>query len=422
MSDLRYNELSKEIKKISKRCCCASGSIEAGCCYEEVTYAEAAAKIAANTLVKGKMYKITDRGDLGIFLEAISENQFNQEGSRLMLIPNSNVVGYYAFWKASMSAGDVGGIGGYVKRKGIVYQNVTGDNNSEPTPNITNDWEPILKTSFSNGEYIEKWFGIIYNVATDWISKQWDEFGNIVGIPSPYQSFDSLYNPADVTQWECASSWTTPPARLMYNNNCAGGIIDNYTSGACDGVFKIYNNTTTGAIIENGVGCLEGISFNIAENIQSNIGDGEKVNIYYNNVKGSINNNTIGGGDISYNTNLGNIESNTNVGSISYNSNNGTILGNSNLGGILHNKNNGDISDNSNNFDDIPDSGLIAYNVNNGMIFGNSHLGNIVNNANNGDITDCDSGVSQCNIYDNVNNGDISNTFVADVFDAAVNK
>lgn len=59
MSDLRYNELSKEIKKISKRCCCVSGSIENGCCYEEITLTEAQYKVTNSQLVPNKMYKIT---------------------------------------------------------------------------------------------------------------------------------------------------------------------------------------------------------------------------------------------------------------------------------------------------------------------------------------------------------------------------
>lgn len=413
MSDLRYNELSKEIKKISKRCCCASGSIEAGCCYEEVTYAEAAAKIAANTLVKGKMYKITDRGDLGIFLEAISENQFNQEGSRLMLIPNWTV------FRPSSSIGIWIEGGGYTQDvdkvvwNGLVWLNISGNNTGEPYEGSP-DWQIISKTSFVNDEYLPKWFGVIFDFENDWITKQWDEYNNVVGvIPS------GNINPADLTDWWIAETmFTVDPygTILFFNNNAPSGIYNN--SGGGNDQYFVHDNIIIGEISGNVSGVIR---WNI--NLGS-ISTNTCSNIIYNSNIGAITNNDIAffGWEISYNTNLGNIESNTNVGSISYNSNNGTILGNSNLGGILHNKNKGDISDNSNNFDDIPDSGLIAYNVNNGMIFGNSHLGNIVNNANNGDITDCDSGVSQCNIYDNVNNGDISNTFVADVFDAAVNK
>lgn len=413
MSDLRYNELSKEIKKISKRCCCASGSIEAGCCYEEVTYAEAAAKIAANTLVKGKMYKITDRGDLGIFLEAISENQFNQEGSRLMLIPN------WIVFRPNSSIGIWIEGGGYTQDvdkvvwNGLVWLNISGNNTGEPYEGSP-DWQIISKTSFVNDEYLPKWFGVIFDFENDWITKQWDEYNNVVGvIPS------GNINPADLTDWWIAETMMNAfpyGSILFFNNNAPSGIYNNSAVGSDQ--YFVHDNIIIGEISGNVSGVIR---WNI--NLGS-ISTNTCSNIIYNSNIGAITNNDIAffGWEISYNTNLGNIESNTNVGSISYNSNNGTILGNSNLGGILHNKNNGDISDNSNNFDDIPDSGLIAYNVNNGMIFGNSHLGNIVNNANNGDITDCDSGVSQCNIYDNVNNGDISNTFVADVFDAAVNK
>lgn len=426
MSDLRYNELSKEIKKISKRCCCASGSIEAGCCYEEVTYAEAAAKIAANTLVKGKMYKITDRGDLGIFLEAISKNQFNQEGSRLMLIPNWNCYTAFRMYNENLTYNE----GDQVIWDGKVWNNITGNNTHLPGED-TIDWEVIPKaigvqsTSCEEGVYVyvENWFGIIYDFDNDWISKQWDDRRNVFGM-----SYDLVpkysANPVDLSDWWIAQffNFGINNTIYMYNNECEG-IWNNYPSEGAD-AYVIVDNRIPGAIYENKVVsnhiALTGISSNTnSGKITENLVSGK---IHLNSNLGDIASNGTNVLGIYKNKNIGGIENNTNEGEISNNSNSGNIYGNFNLGGILYNKNNGDISDNSNNFDDTPDSGLIAYNVNNGMIYGNLHLGNVVNNANNGDITDCDSGVSQCNIYDNVNNGDISNTFVADVFDTAVNK
>lgn len=382
MSDLRYNELSKEIKKISKRCCCASGSIENGCCYEEVTYAEAAAKIAANTLVKGKMYKITDRGDLGIFLEAISENQFNQEGSRLMLIPNWNC--YSAFIMYNENAAYVEG--DQVIWNGKVWDNLTGDNTHKPGED-TIDWEVIPKavgvqsTSCEEGVYVyvENWFGIIYDFDNDWISKQWDDRRNVFGMSydlSPIYGF----NPVDVSDWWIAQGFNfeLQNTRKMYNNECEG--IWNNTENEGGDAYIIVDNRNTG-------------------NISNNLFHSNHLQLT----------------GIHKNSNVGKIENNQVEGYIGLNSNLGDILTNVVAGHISYNTNNGYIENNTN-------EGEISYNNNNGSIIGNSNLGNITNNLNNGNISGCDSTVNPCNITYNINNGEISGTFAADVTDTIVNK
>ena len=157
-------KLQKQVKSL-KKCCCANGG-GTYCCYEEVTYAEAAAKIAANTLIKGKMYKITDRGDLGIFLEAISENQFNQEGSRLMLIPNWECYSAFRIYLSTASYVE----GDHVIWDGKVWENLTSANTHKPGEDVT-DWVEIPKavdtqsTQCAEGVmvYVENWFGVIYD-------------------------------------------------------------------------------------------------------------------------------------------------------------------------------------------------------------------------------------------------------------------
>lgn len=402
-------ELTKELERLKKKCCCA----ESSCCYEEVTYAEAAALIASESLVPNTMYKISDRGDLGIFLEAISTTEFNQEGSRLMLIPGFNTVPLWNIWNQS----GVYAEGEYCKRRGLVYINISGSNVTEPVPLGTADWELIPKSSFANDEYEPRWFGVIYNFAEDWISKQWDLAGNIVGVPSSVDSYDSPHNPCDETQWEFATYNSNSQVK-MHNNNCAGGIIDNVPSFGGDGQFTIIYNITSGEIIDNYViqSNSHGIAYNFCYKIANNGNASESRATSINgNILGeslSITNNDVL--VINGNTCLG-IDSNSNIVNIENNHNGGGIANNTNAGDISNNYNNGNIDANSND-------GGILNNINNGYISANVNLGEISFNSNNGNIESCTSDPNPCNIVNNINNGNISGAFVADVTDTIVNK
>lgn len=389
----------------------------------ELTYAEADALRTAETVVPGTIYKITDRGDRGIFLTGLDTNSYSIEGSRIMLVPdertynseNFNDKNYLGVWHSGLS---IGFIDDRVIWGGLVWRNLNG-NLGAAIDDVTLDseWEVIPKDSFLFEEYVEKEFFILFDFDNDWINKQWDGKGNVFG--TDYQTGQSLgYNCVDI------SDWNSP---FIFQNECLG--VYNNTS-------TVYSNTIRYSIYRNSF--MGDVSFNV------NIGDifnnsGPEGGITGNSNTGFISNNILNGctilnnsnsGDINSNSVSGYIEQNTNIGSIQSNVVNGSISKNSNHGhiasntciSITRNFNSGDIESNSNsgvidsnaNLSDLGSSGgyisnnsnngNISFNINTGPIYLNSCL-SIYGNSNKGGIYD--NSISQ-NIYNNSNTGVIS--------------
>ena len=62
---------------------------EVGGGIEEVLYNDLISLIDNNNLIANKTYKITDRGDRGIIVTAVSINQLELESTRIMLCPTT---------------------------------------------------------------------------------------------------------------------------------------------------------------------------------------------------------------------------------------------------------------------------------------------------------------------------------------------
>ena len=343
-------------------------SSDGGSVYLEKTYSEISTLIGSNGLIPGVMYKITDRGDLGLFHIAISTNELSKTGQRLMLCPTNYLPGIYSgvYNKGVWYPGMTASANQLAIWGGQVWKNNAGVSGTASTLiTLDSNWTLVDKTSFSNGEYEPKQFQIMYDVSNDWIQKQWDGYGNEVGVESVTNRFDILtsyfvyYNPVDITDWNTSKYSFSPTAGVsysyMFDNKCIYGIFNNSNPGS---ISNITQNKCT-AIINNKVGFIQSndIPFEICNNIYDKI--------LYNRNNGSIRDNKSPGNYIASNSNNGDISSNTNNGIISRNSNNGTIIGNSNTGYILDNTNNGDIDNNSN-------IGSILHNINNGFISANS--------------------------------------------------
>jgi hypothetical protein len=325
-----------------------------------VTYAQAAALIAAGGLVPSQQYIITDRGDNGIILMSVTPTQFSLTGTRLMLCPDNYLIEsdtgpsgprqWLGVWNTSMSVS----INGLTIWGGLVWQNLTGSVGTATTSILLDatNWVLIPKNSFTNGEYVPLTFTVIYDFNNDFIKTQYDNWNNVI----QGTLYGGTTNTIDMTDWHY-NGWT---GFQLTNNNC----------------FGIYNNTTSI------------ITYN---DIPGTIDTNNSTSIFNNFTNGSISGNT-NGGQISNNSNNGGISNNSNNGTINGNSNNGSISGNSNTGsintgGINDNSNNGSISGNSN-------TGSVAFiisNINNGEISNNSNTGLIYNNTNNGSITNATS-------------------------------
>lgn len=407
------------LKKLNKKCCCAKGSIENGCCYYEVTRAEIELLVTNGDLIKGALYKITDRGDLGLWFEAISTTELNPEGVRKMLVPaGANELGYNSFSDIADTFGNIWfGVwnldrftyeniviseGDLVIWGGLVWKNLDGNIGTKVDDITLNpeSWEIIPKASFTNHEYVPKLFGVYYDFENDWISSQWDEKNNKFGVEfNNDRAF--TFNPVDISDW----NWAYIGGPHYFSDNFCIGIWNNPSNGGLfDHASITWNHLISGAIYQNYINGV--IEYNTCE------GD-----IGINTIYSSINNNSCIGGIIN---NLVD-ENDIGVNNISFNNNSGAITGNSNNGPIEYNSCNGSISDNSNG-NGVGQDGKITNNINNGDIEGNSHLGYITMNSNNGDIYLCTSTPNTCDIFNNVNNGYITGNHVADVSDTIVNK
>lgn len=434
--------------------------------YYELTRAECDLLVAADGLIPGATYKITDRGDAGIILTADSVSTFFSEGTRIMLVPEEigyetnstvtyNSLPYFSrgIWNPWYNLNI-----GYIFDDLVIFNGhywintlptEVSINTSVPSDlsgwqtNLGSDWTRIEKDDpLASQLYVEKQFRIVYEYANDWIAKQWDDHGNVVGISARTHSgivnVAPLWtaNPVDYTDWSLADylSGGLDVAKFemndcpfgIYNNypnqlvdttqlairgNKIGGIINNYGStviidsnhgtdnqsslstflysGYLNVIINnindnidlwILNNSGITGGIRNNVG-VNGIRENNVGIIYSNIGSGSGCNIY-SSIGLSIATNTISGDGI-YRNNVTIIENNTFGGTVSGNT--GTYLSSNVLsGGVLYNT-----------FSEIA-----ANKVTGGGILNNNVVTIVSNNIANGDISS-----NQCVSIDNCSGG-----------------
>lgn len=369
-----------------------------------LTYNQIVAAAAADSLIPSALYQISDRGDLGLFFQAISVNQLAKEGQRMMLCPSvytiSTTDAYGNVWKGVWYSSATPAVGNLMIWGGLVWRNRTGSIGTAPT-NLaldTTNWEVVAKASYTNNEYTVKVFDVTYDLITDWISEQKDTLGNVIGCSKTYWTASALGgNPCDLTDWNSGRMWDNK-VWAVFNN----AVVSTGTSFG-----KIYNNRNIGAIYKN-----------IAQNAFGG------APIFNNTNQGHIYSNT-NQGSVRYNSNLGSIYSNSNNGDIGWNFTTGNIFSNSNSGAILNNKlnNNGpsnyELSGNSNGGDisyntcttvyGNSNSGAIKFNVC-GAIYLNANSGEITYNNNTGDIRSFVNTGSSYKITRNNFNGDMNGT------------
>ena len=370
-----------------------------------ITYASLLTAISGSTLTAGQTYKITDRGDRGLFFKAISTNELSQTGIRKMLCPKKYSTGSLDgnSWKGVWHSTKTVVVNDLMVWGGLVWKNLTGAIGSKlsVTALDATNWVVIPKASFTNSEYVELQFEVLYDISNDWITKQWDKSGNVFGVSYNENQFfyANSYNWCDISDWNFTEG-NIAGTKILYNNKCNG--IYNNSEGTL-----IYNNSNKGTINYNKV------TSNISNNVnQGNINDNTATDIIYNHSKGHLSTNSVA--NIEANHNNGYISNNTMPGSITSNKNGGYIGSNTCIS-ITENHIKGNISSNSN-------SNAIQSNSSNiDRITGNTFNGRIWYNANNGDIINC-TGATAHNIEYNTNNGNITGAHAANVSDAIVNK
>jgi hypothetical protein len=264
--------------------------------YIETTYANAITAMGAGTLIPGATYKITDRGDRGLFFTAISTTRFAATGTRLMLCPATyatEVDGNGNNWLGVWHDGLTPAADDLVIWGGHVWKNLTGavgsSVSSGDAPSTTLDavnWVLVSKTSFTNLEYTELDFGIMFDWSNDWISKQWDKWNNVC-IADKLLWIDFIgagYNPTDVSDWNIDHS-----VYLFYNNLFNILMNNIFTEGIYDNNCPYITNNVIGQIY----GCYTGGTGGVWDNVMPEKAiSGNTCSVYGNTIVGDINNNT----------------------------------------------------------------------------------------------------------------------------------
>lgn len=114
------------------------------------------------------------------------------------------------------------------------------------------EWTLITKAAFSNSEYVLMTFGCSYDLANNWIEKQWDGVGNIFGLDHAASVAINLpFNYCDISDWNYATSgfrFYGNRCSGLYNNSPTGGIFRNRVNT------KLIRNSNLGHILDNFVG------------------------------------------------------------------------------------------------------------------------------------------------------------------------
>ena len=426
--------------------------------YFAVTLAQLVANIAANLLVPGAVYFITDRN---YFFTATTNETISISGSRLQSVPFTyldyaahNGATWYGIFYLNVPAS----INDRCIWGAKVWINLTGTANLSPVDDFTlNPAEWVISTDANDYTFLP--FAIQYDLQNDWINRQTDTFNNCVGISFvTAQDYGLSNNPVNVTDWNLYSAYASLTSfgnnicnfgfynnRSFLRRNYTGRQISNNSQNNLIGYSTIQDNVCLqdGGIVNNKV---NSIIFNNGLYISDNIGNV----IYFNHIK-TISNNQIANG-IGYNTGTQNnitnnitatIESNRNsdidsnicdyivyntiggiiglnsVIGIFNNSVTGDIYNNNFIGNIDNNTNNGSINENSGSITNINlnnNNGSILNNTITGAITKNSNAGNIQNNQSNVTLIEHNSNTGNINVNNNNgaiqhnnNNGNIAN-------------
>jgi len=232
--------------------------------YLERTYAAATTDISNDELVPGALYKITDRN---IFIEAISVNEFALDGVVQQYCPTQYTIGvdgngnnWNGVYTRTLDGTDIpNGLwiwGGKVWDRTPSVTTVLADSDTNLAGPAISLLDPLTAT---NGEYILLTFGCEYDFVNDWIVRQWDNKGNIMGCSKTHWQ-DTLglefSNPCTITDW---NSSITDNNCISIHNNTTTGIRNNYYEKMVisnNRAAAILQNTNKGSIISCGENCV----------------------------------------------------------------------------------------------------------------------------------------------------------------------
>ena len=222
----------------------------------EVTYASLSSMIASKQIVPGTVYKITNRGDRGIFLTGLTETNLTREGMRIMLCPKTYKTEVLDgnSWKGVWHSTKAVAMGDLCIWSAKVWKNLTGsignDVNDRELDAI--NWQLIDKASFSNKEYIEVAMPVTYDYANDWIELQSIPGKISAGVSWAIASASGFEaNFLDMTDWNDNQTiytnvitwlgvWNNAECRSFYEVTCSA-IYRNYGLSIMDSSATSYS-------------------------------------------------------------------------------------------------------------------------------------------------------------------------------------
>jgi len=187
-----------------------------GVAFIDINYSTLLTLYNAGTLQKGAFYKIIDRADAGIVIQATETKELSTSGVAMFLLADYQFAGTYSstpvvftsnrgIWSLSLSPsvsnGDV------VIWNGLMYQCFNSSAKNSSSPDLNNLAYSLLSKTLTNG-YIKETHIVVYNFLADSISKREDIRGNIVNS----QSFANF-------QWG--------------NSKVSGNVVENSASLNC---------------------------------------------------------------------------------------------------------------------------------------------------------------------------------------------
>jgi len=219
-----------------------SGSVT-GVPFIVLNYSALSILYSANNLQKGAFYKISDKADAGIVLQALETKELSLHGSAVFLVPDYQLVGNYSgtplafgtnfgVWytavEASLNAGDV------VIYNGLMYQCISAAALNGTEPGVNTLAYSLLSKSTTNG-YIKEVDFVIYDFVADVIVNRKDKRNNSVN-----NNYAAFQWGNDLTRYN-----TVENSALFENLNSRGTIYNNYLGNS---VVVTCDNTHEGVI------------------------------------------------------------------------------------------------------------------------------------------------------------------------------
>jgi hypothetical protein len=215
-----------------------SGGASAGA-YIVTTYGLAQLEVMGESLIPGANYLISDRGDRGILLKAVSNNRFSLHGTYFAAVPDyQNTTGVFlGRWRSSLTPS----VNSLVAWNWLMYVNTTGSNGvSNPATDTTN-WTALPLT---DSRYVLETHYCEFDFDLDWVVARTDKRNNRVRV-STFMAFE----------WIAANFSFYPPEQMENirwfvwgSDKVAGNMFDQAYWRSGDGFY--IDSTVKNNIVE----------------------------------------------------------------------------------------------------------------------------------------------------------------------------